>query len=70
MKIRLEPLPYQAIRWIKDVQTDMNKLKGVAEVKKVRDMRGNPLLLFKNEWGIQFVLDRNEGLELVEFSKE
>ena len=48
----------------------MNKLKGVAEVKKVRDMRGNPLLLFKNEWGIQFVLDRNEGLELVEFSKE
>ena len=69
-EIRLEPLPYQAIRWIKDVQTDMNKLKGVAEVKKVRDMRGNPLLLFKNEWGIQFVLDRNEGLELVEFSKE
>jgi len=56
--------------WIKDVKTDMNKLKGVAEVKKVRDMRGNPLLLFKNEWGIQFVLDRNEGLELVEFSKE
>ena len=63
-------LPYQAIRWIKDRNTDMNKLRGVSEVKKVKDMRGNPLLLFKNEWGIQFVLDRNEGLELVEFSKE
>ncbi len=48
----------------------MNKLRGVSEVKKVKDMRGNPLLLFKNEWGIQFVFDRNEGLELVEFSKE
>ena len=69
-EIRLEPLPYQAIRWIKDRNTDMNKLRGVSEVKKVKDMRGNPLLLFKNEWGIQFVLDRNEGLELVEFSKE
>ena len=69
-EIRLEPLPYQAIRWIKDRDTDMNKLRGVSEVKKVKDMRGNPLLLFKNEWGIQFVLDRNEGLELVEFSKE
>ena len=69
-EIRLEPLLYQAIRWIKDRNTDMNKLRGVSEVKKVKDMRGNPLLLFKNEWGIQFVLDRNEGLELVEFSKE
>lgn len=69
-QIRLEPLPYQAIRWIKDRDTDMSKLRGVAEVKKVKDMKGNPLLLFKNEWGIQFVLDRNEGLELVEFSKE
>ena len=69
-QIRLEPLPYQAIRWIKDRNTDMSKLRGVAEVKKVKDMKGNPLLLFKNEWGIQFVLDRNEGLELVEFSKE
>ena len=48
----------------------MNKLRGVSEVKKVKDMRGNPLLLFKNVWGIQFVLDRNEGLELIEFSKE
>lgn len=69
-EIRLEPLPYQTIRWIKDKTTDMNKLRGVSEVKKVKDMRGNPLLLFKNEWGIQFVLDRNEGLELAEFSKE
>ena len=44
-EIRLEPLPYQAIRWIKDRNTDMNKLRGVSEVKKVKDMRGNPLLL-------------------------
>ncbi|MDD3185379.1 MAG: peptide chain release factor 3, partial [Anaerostipes sp.] len=68
-EIRLEPLPYQAIRWIKDTTTDMSKLRGVSEVKKVKDLKGNPLLLFKNEWGIQFVLDRNEGLELIEFSR-
>ena len=48
----------------------MNKLKGVSEVKKVRDMKGNPLLLFKNEWSIRFVLERNEGLELIEFDRD
>jgi peptide chain release factor 3 len=68
--IRLEPLPYESIRWIKDKETDMNKLKGVSEVKKVRDMKGNPLLLFKNEWSIRFVLERNEGLELIEFDRD
>ena len=68
--IRLEPLPYESIRWIKDKETDMNKLKGVSEVKKVRDMKGNPLLLFKNEWSIRFVLERNEGLELSEFGNQ
>ena len=68
-EIRLEPLPYQAIRWIKDRDTDMNKLRGVSEVKKVKDMKGNPLLLFVNSWSVGMTLDRNENLQLEEFSK-
>ena len=47
----------------------MNKLKGVSDVKKVKDLKGNPLLLFSNQWTIRMVLERNEGLELLEFSK-
>lgn len=67
--IRMETLPYSDIRWIKDKETDMTKLKGVSDVKKVKDLKGNPLLLFSNQWTIKMVLDRNEGLELLEFSK-
>lgn len=68
-EIRMETLPYSDIRWIKDKEMDMNKLKGVSDVKKVKDLKGNPLLLFSNQWTIRMVLERNEGLELLEFSK-
>lgn len=68
-EIRMETLPYTDIRWIKDKNMDMDKLKGVSDVKKVKDLKGNPLLLFSNQWTIRMVLERNEGLELLEFSK-
>ena len=32
-------------------------------------MKGNPLLLFNNEWIINMVLENNEGLELEDFRK-
>ena len=68
-EIRLEPIPYNYIRWVKDPSTDLTKLKRVNDVKKVRDMKGNPLLLFSSEWVINQVLEHNEGLELLEFRK-
>ncbi|MCR4717449.1 MAG: peptide chain release factor 3 [Lachnospiraceae bacterium] len=68
-EVRLEPLPYGYIRWVKDVETDLNSLKRLNDVKKVKDMKGNPLLLFTNDWIINMVLDNNEGLELEEFKR-
>lgn len=68
-EVRLDPLPYNYIRWVKDVSTDLNKLKRVSDCKKVKDMKDNPLLLFANEWSIRLVLENNEGLELEEFRK-
>ena len=38
-------------------------------MKKIKDLKGNPLLLFINSWSINMVLDRNPGLELSEFGK-
>ena len=69
VEIRLEPLPYEHIRWVENTDLDLNKLVGTSDMKKVTDMRDNPLLLFVNPWGIQMVLDRNEGLVLSEFGK-
>ena len=67
--IRLEPLPYNYIRWVKDPSTDLNKLSRISDCKKVKDMKDNPLLLFANEWSIRLMLEHNEGLELEEFRK-
>ncbi len=69
VEIRLEPLPYEHIRWVENTDIDLNKLVGTSDMKKVTDMRDNPLLLFVNPWSIQMVLDRNEGLVLSEFGK-
>ncbi len=68
--IRLENLPYEHIRWIinKD-EIEMENLVGTSDMKKVMDMKGNPLLLFINEWSVGMVLDRNQGLRLEEFSR-
>ena len=47
----------------------MAKLTGTSDMKKVKDMKGNPLLLFVNSWSIGMTLDRNKGLGLSEFSR-
>ena len=68
--IRLENLPYEHIRWIANKEeVDVEKLTGTSDMKKVKDMKGNPLLLFVNSWSVGMTLDRNENLKLEEFSK-
>lgn len=67
--VRMEPLPYNYIRWVKDPTTDLSKLSRISDCKKVKDMKDNPLLLFANEWSIRILLEHNEGLELTDFRK-
>ncbi len=69
VEIRLEPLPYEHIRWIENKDIDMNKLTGTSDMKKIQDLKGNPLLLFVNAWSVGMTLDRNEGLVLSEFGR-
>ncbi|MBR1892347.1 MAG: peptide chain release factor 3 [Lachnospiraceae bacterium] len=69
VEIILEKLPYEFIRWIKDVDTDLDSINGTSDMKKVRDLKGRPLLLFVNSWSIGMTLDRNDGLELEEYSE-
>ncbi len=70
VEIRLESLPYEHIRWIENKdEVDIEKLTGTSDMKKVKDMKGNPLLLFVNAWSVGMTLDRNKGLVLSEFSK-
>ena len=69
VEIKMENLPYEYIRWISNDDIDVDSINGTSDMKKVKDMKGRPLLLFAKEWSIQMTLDRNEGLELTEFSK-
>lgn len=70
VEIKLEPLPYEHIRWIESKDNDLNRIVGTSDMKKVKDMKGNPLLLFVNSWSVRMVLERNEGLELSEFGRD
>ena len=69
VEIRLEPLPYEHIRWIENEDIDVSKITGTSDMKKIKDMKGNPLLLFVNSWSVGMTLDRNEGLILSEFGR-
>jgi peptide chain release factor 3 len=70
VEIRLENLPYEHIRWIanKD-EIQVDKIVGTSDMKKVTDLKGNPLLLFINAWSVGMTEDRNPDLILTEFSK-
>ena len=69
VEIKLENLPYEFIRWIVNKDLDLNQISGTSDMKKIKDLKGNPLLLFSHEWSIGMTLDRNKGLELAEFGK-
>ena len=67
-EIRMEELPYEFIRWIENPEEiDLEHLSGTSDMKKVVDMKGNPLLLFVHEWSVGMTLDRNDDLRLSEF---
>ena len=67
--IIMENLPYTTIRWIENEQIDLDRLSGTADMKKVKDLKGRPLLLFAHDWSVGMTIDRNEGLILSEFGK-
>jgi peptide chain release factor 3 len=68
--IKLEPLPYEHIRWIENPdEVNVGRLVGTSDMKKIKDLKDNPLLLFVNSWSVGMVLERNEVLKLSEFGR-
>ena len=70
VEISLEPLPYEHIRWVSNPDKfPLASINGPSDMKKIVDLKGNPLLIFINAWSVGMCLDRNKGLELAEFGK-
>ena len=67
--IRREGLSYQYIRWIENKDQDPKKLNLTSDTKVVQDFRGNYLLLFTNEWNINWALEKNPDLRLSEINR-
>ena len=63
------PLPYHEIRWImnKPDELDMASLNLSRDTGRVEDMRGGRLLLFTNEFNVNWAEERNPELRLSEF---
>lgn len=69
VEIRMDALPYEHIRWIENEEIDLDKLVGTSDMKKIKDLKDRPLLLFVHEWSIRMTLERNDGLKLSEFGR-
>ena len=69
VEVHLEQLPYEHLRWVESRDFDLDAIKGTSDMKRIRDLKDRPLLLFINSWSVGMVLDRNPGLVLSEFGK-
>ena len=70
VEVKLEKLPYEYIRWIVNrEEIDVSKIQGTSDMKRIKDLKDNPLLLFVNSWSVGMVLERNPGLVLEEFGR-
>ena len=54
---------------IENEEPEMDKIIGTSDMKKIKDLKDRPLLLFVNSWSIRMVQERNEWLKLSEFGR-
>ena len=59
----------ESINASQEAINNIEKITGTSDMKKVTDLKGNPLLLFVNAWSVGMTEDRNPNLVLTEFSK-
>ena len=67
--IKIERLPFRYIRWIENEDFDMDSLNITSDTKKVTDLKERKLLIFQNEWGINWALEHNKGIVLSDVGK-
>ena len=71
VEIRMDTLPYEYLRWIKEPEEfhETDLVLG-NDTKLVEDYKGNKLLLFASFWSIKWVSDHNPQLVLTEFNEK
>jgi peptide chain release factor 3 len=64
VETRLEPLPYNVARWVAGGWSALEKAGRIFNAIAVKDNWGRPVLLFKNEWNLQQVVEDFPDLKL------
>ena len=54
---------------IENEDFDMDSLNITSDTKKVTDLKERKLLIFQNEWGINWALEHNKGIILSDVGK-
>ena len=68
VEIKMDRLPFRYVRWIENNDVDVDKLNLTSDAKKVKDFKDRNILIFQNDWGINWALEHNKGLILSIFS--
>ena len=61
---RLETMPYQLARWSADGWSSIDKVGRIFNCKIVKDCWNRPVVLFKNQWNLNQVIEDNPNLKL------
>lgn len=67
--LRLIQLPHKFARWLKTKDVDPHKLNLTSSTILANDQKGQPVLIFENQWSIDWALERNKGIELTDTSQ-
>jgi peptide chain release factor 3 len=59
-------LPYRYLRWIKKLPVEYDRLNLPGSAMVARDLEERLVILFENEWSINWALEKNKGLELTD----
>ena len=62
----MQQLPYHYARWIEDQSVDPHNLTLTSSTLRATDRDGSKVLLFENEWGIEWAMDKNKNLKLLD----
>lgn len=68
--IRMQILPHHHARWIGNLNLDPKKLTLTSSTLIATDKDGMLVLLFENEWGVDWTKDKNEGLILLDIKQK
>ncbi len=62
----IERFPYRFARWVTSDVTDPDSIKTTSTTRVVHDMEDRFVLLFENQWSIDWALENNKGLTVVD----